>query len=102
MGRLSEQVEIAAYFAVAEALTNTAKHALATAITVVAAVDEDAVLRVRVSDDGRGGANIGVGWGLLRVKDRVESLGGRLSVRTAPDAGTTVHVELPLSGPSSR
>jgi signal transduction histidine kinase len=100
-GRLSEQVEIAAYFAVAEALTNTAKHAQATAVTVMAAVDEDAVLRVRVSDDGRGGADIGAGPGLVGLKDRVESLGGRLSVQTAPDAGTTVRVELPLSRPST-
>jgi signal transduction histidine kinase len=97
--RLPEQIEIAAYFAVAEALTNTAKHAHATTVTVVAGVDEDAVLRVRVSDDGRGGADIGAGSGLMGLKDRVESLGGRLSVQTAPGAGTTVHAELPLSRP---
>jgi signal transduction histidine kinase len=97
-GRLPEQVEIAAYFAVAEALTNTAKHAHATAVTV--AVDVvDAVLRIRVSDDGRGGADLGGGSGLVGLKDRVEALGGRFSVQTAPDAGTTVHIELPLSPP---
>jgi signal transduction histidine kinase len=93
--RLGEQVEIAAYFAVAEALTNTAKHARASSVTVVAVVDEDSVLRVRVSDDGCGGADIGGGSGLVGLKDRVESLGGRFSVQSAPDAGSTVYVELP-------
>jgi glucose-6-phosphate-specific signal transduction histidine kinase len=58
-------------------------------------------LGVAVSDDGRGGADIGAGSGLVGLKDRVESLGGRLAVQTAPDAGTTVHVELPLSRPST-
>ena len=100
VGRLSEQVEIAAYFVVAEALTNTAKHARATAVTVVAVVEE-AVLRVRVSDDGCGGADIGGGSGLLGLKDRVESLGGRLVVQSAAGAGTTLHVELPLSRPAT-
>jgi signal transduction histidine kinase len=95
-GRLPEQVETATYFAVAEALTNTAKHAHATTVTVdVDAVDE--VLRVTVSDDGRGGADLGGGSGLVGLKDRVEALGGRFSVQTAPDSGTTVHAELPLS-----
>jgi signal transduction histidine kinase len=99
-GRLPEQVETATYFAVAEALTNTAKHARATAVAVTVDV-EDAVLRIRVSDNGRGGADPGGGSGLVGLKDRVEALGGRFSVRTAPDAGTTVHAELPLSRPST-
>jgi signal transduction histidine kinase len=94
--RLPEQVEIAAYFTVAEALTNTAKHADATAVTVTVAVD-DAVLRIRVSDDGRGGAALGGGSGLVGIKDRIEALGGRFSVHTVPDGGTTLHAELPSS-----
>jgi signal transduction histidine kinase len=99
-GRLPEQVETATYFAVAEALTNTAKHAQATTVTIdVGATDE--LLRVRVSDDGRGGAAFGGGSGLVGLKDRVEALGGRFSMQTAPDAGTTVHAELPLNRPSS-
>jgi signal transduction histidine kinase len=57
----------------------------------------DDVLRVRVGDDGRGGAQLMGGSGLVGLKDRVEALGGRLAVQTAPGAGTTVHVELPLS-----
>jgi signal transduction histidine kinase len=99
-GRLPEQVETAAYFAVAEALTNAAKHANATVVTVTVDVD-GAVLRIRVSDDGRGGADPGAGSGLVGLKDRIEALGGRFSVRTAPDAGTTVHAELPLTRPST-
>ena len=98
-GRLPEQVELATYFAVAEALTNTTKHAAATAVTVeVDATDE--LLSVRVSDDGRGGAAFGGGSGLVGLKDRVEALGGRFSMQTAPDTGTTVHAEFPLSRPT--
>jgi signal transduction histidine kinase len=99
-GRLPEPVETATYFAVAEALTNTAKHADATAVSVDVTIDVDAadeVLRIRVSDDGRGGADFGAGSGLVGLKDRVEALGGRFSVHTAADAGTTVSAELPLS-----
>ena len=101
-GQLPEQVEIATYFAVAEMLTNTAKHAQATAVTgdVVLDVDGDAeVLRVRVSDDGRWGADIGGGSGLIGLKDRVEALGGRVWAQSAPAAGTTVRAELPLGRP---
>jgi signal transduction histidine kinase len=97
-GRLPEQVEVATYFAVAEVLTNTAKHAHATAVTVDVAAGAE-VLRVRVSDNGCGGADLGGGSGLIGLKDRVEALGGRVSVQSAPDAGTTVRAELPLSRP---
>ena len=97
-GRLPEQVEIAAYFAVAEALTNTAKHARATAASVAVEV-MDGVVRIRVSDDGRGGAVLGGGTGLIGLKDRIEALGGAFSVHTAAGAGTTVHAELPLAPP---
>ncbi|GAA5114802.1 AAA family ATPase [Pseudonocardia adelaidensis] len=93
--RLPEQVEIAAYYVVAEALTNTAKHAHAS-VVIVAAEADDAVLRVCVRDDGRGGADLGGGSGLVGLKDRVEALGGRLSLQTAPRTGTTVQAELPL------
>ena len=98
-GRLPEQVETAAYFAVAEALTNAAKHADATVVSVAVEV-HDRVLRVRVSDDGRGGADPCAGSGLVGLKDRVEALGGRFAVQTAPGAGSTVHAELPLRSPA--
>jgi signal transduction histidine kinase len=92
--RLPEPVEIAAYYLVAEALTNAAKHANAS--TVHVEVETGDVLRVRVRDDGRGGARVSDGSGLVGLGDRVEALGGRLWVHSAPDAGTTVHAELPL------
>jgi len=81
--RLSEPVEIAAYYVVAEALTNIVKHAGATAAEVVVAVD-DGVVHVDVRDDGRGGADFGRGSGLVGLKDRVEALGGRLSPTAGP------------------
>ncbi len=61
-----------------EALTNTAKHARATAADVEVTAGEG-VLHVRVHDDGRGGADFGHGSGLVGLKDRAEALGGRLS-----------------------
>jgi signal transduction histidine kinase len=99
-GRLPDPVEITAYYAVSEALANTAKHARASAADVRVTVADD-VLRVRVSDDGRGGADFAGSSGLLGVKDRVEALGGRISLRSPPDAGTTVEITLPL-GPAGK
>jgi signal transduction histidine kinase len=97
-GRLPEQIEIAAYYLVAEALTNAAKHAHASVAHVTVDTDPaDTALHVRVRDNGRGGADPTGGTGLVGLKDRVEALGGRLWVLSAPGAGTTVHAELPLS-----
>ena len=102
-GRLPEQVEIAAYYVVSEALTNTAKHAQATTVQIhadTAAGDPTDVLRVEVRDDGRGGAALARGTGLLGLKDRVEALGGRILLDSPPDAGTTLRLELPLTDPN--
>jgi signal transduction histidine kinase len=93
--RLPEPVEIAAYYVVSEALTNVAKHAHASVAEVEVAVG-DGVLHVRVRDDGRGCADFGHGSGLVGLKDRVEALGGRLSVQSSPAAGNCVQAELPL------
>ena len=94
-GRLPESAEIATYYAVAEALTNTAKHANASSIDV--RVESGAgVVRVRVRDDGRGGAHFGGGSGLAGLQDRVEALGGRLSLDSPPGVGTTLDIVLPL------
>ena len=100
--RLPEQIEIAAYYLVSEALTNAAKHAHASTVRVeVRTVDAgDGVLRVFVRDDGCGGAALAGGSGLIGLTDRVEALGGRLVVQTVPGVGTTVHAELPLGGRS--
>jgi signal transduction histidine kinase len=96
--RLPEQIEIAAYYVVAEMLTNIAKHAHATVINVQAATG-DGHLQVTVRDDGRGGADFSHGSGLVGLKDRAEALGGQLLLHSAPNAGTSVQVSLPLDDP---
>jgi signal transduction histidine kinase len=85
---------------VSEALTNTAKHAGAS-VADVRVTAADGVLRVRVRDDGRGGADLAGGSGLIGLKDRVEALGGRISLHSPPDAGTTVEITLPLGAQTS-
>jgi PAS domain S-box-containing protein len=95
--RLPEPVEVAAYYVVAEALTNAAKHAHATFVRVEAEVI-DGDLRVSVQDDGLGGANPARGSGLIGLTDRVEALGGKLTLHSPPAGGTTLHINLPLSG----
>jgi signal transduction histidine kinase len=97
-GRLPEPVEVSTYYVVAEALTNAAKHARASAVTVTAETDTaGAVLRVTVRDDGAGGADFTRGTGLAGLRDRVEALGGRIFVDSPPGAGTTLRAELPLT-----
>jgi len=99
-GRLSEQVEVAAYYAVSEALTNTTKHAAADLVQIqVDTLHREGAdtLRVQVHDDGRGGATLAGGTGLLGLKDRVEALGGRILLDSPADAGTTLRLELPLT-----
>jgi signal transduction histidine kinase len=98
-GRLSEPVEIAAYYAVSEALTNVARHARASAAEVEVAT-EGGVLLVRVRDDGCGGADFSRGSGLTGVRDRVEAFGGRTSLHSPQGAGTTLEIALPLDGAS--
>jgi signal transduction histidine kinase len=95
--RLPAPIEIAAYYVVSEALTNAAKHARATSATVEVVQTDDAV-SVRVGDDGLGGADFTRGSGLLGVRDRVEALGGRISLQSAPGRGTSISVVLPISG----
>jgi signal transduction histidine kinase len=97
-GRPPEPVEIAAYYAVSEALANVAKHAHASAAEVEVTVG-DGILRVDVRDDGRGGADFRGGSGLAGLKDRVEALGGRISLQSPAGAGTTLQIALPLDGP---
>jgi signal transduction histidine kinase len=98
-GRLPEAIESAAYYVVAETLTNAAKHAGATVVDVEVdgEVDgSDGLLRIAVRDDGRGGADFAGGSGLIGLKDRVEALGGRIELHSPPAAGTTVRIALPL------
>jgi signal transduction histidine kinase len=98
-GRLPEHVEVAAYYVVAEALTNAAKHARPTAIRIAADV-VDGRLRLTVRDDGIGGADPANGSGLTGLTDRVEALGGTITVHSPPGEGTTLQVRLPLSAPA--
>jgi signal transduction histidine kinase len=96
VGRLPEPTEFAAYYTVAEALTNTAKHARASAAEVEVAAAEG-MLRVRIRDDGVGGADFGRGTGLADLKDRIESLGGQVVLDSPRGAGTSLCAELPLT-----
>ncbi|HEY1972340.1 MAG TPA: GAF domain-containing sensor histidine kinase [Pseudonocardia sp.] len=101
--RLPEQVEIAAYYVVSEALTNAAKHARASTMHVAVHTDwadGGAILCVEVRDDGGGGADLSRGSGLVGLKDRVEALGGRIKIESPVGHGTSVHVALPIPGES--
>jgi signal transduction histidine kinase len=96
-GRLPQSVEVAAYYIVAEALTNAAKHAQAARVEVrVTAGERELALTVR--DDGTGGADQARGSGLIGLRDRVEALGGTLELVSPPGEGTRLSVRLPLAG----
>ncbi len=93
--RFPANVEAAAYFVIAEALTNVTRYAGATGVRVVVRADGD-TLSIAVADDGRGGADPDGGTGLRGLADRVGALGGRLAIDSPPDGGTTVRADLPL------
>jgi signal transduction histidine kinase len=94
--RLPDSVEAAAYFAVCEALTNAAKHAHATQVTITASL-KDGRLVVAVSDDGVGGAEFGGGSGLSGLVDRITALDGGLTLDSPEGSGTRVEFELPCA-----
>jgi PAS domain S-box-containing protein len=94
--RLPSPMEVAAYYVVSEALTNAAKHADAS-VVAVDVEEAEGGLRISVRDDGVGGADLAGGSGLLGLKDRVEALGGRVSVESPRGVGTSIQVELPLA-----
>jgi PAS domain S-box-containing protein len=93
-GRLPEPVEAAAYYLIAEALTNVTKYAHASTVRVRVAAGDASVV-VQVSDDGVGGADPAAGTGLRGLADRVEALGGSLEVVSPAGAGTTLRAEIP-------
>ncbi|WP_426502505.1 HAMP domain-containing protein [Dactylosporangium sp. McL0621] len=93
--RLPEPVEVAAYYVVAESLTNATKHAQATVVSVQADVG-DHQLHLAVRDDGVGGAEPGHGTGLIGLADRVEALGGTLTLHSPRGCGTCLEVRLPF------
>jgi PAS domain S-box-containing protein len=93
--RLEEPIEVAAYYIASEALTNTVKHAQASLVELH--VDcRDGALTLALRDDGIGGADPGGGSGLIGLQDRVEALGGTISVASPPGQGTLLRVVLPV------
>jgi signal transduction histidine kinase len=93
-GGVTESVEVAAYYFVAETLTNTTKHAEASHINVTAEL-RDGCLRVCVQDDGVGGADPAGGSGLEGLKDRIEAFGGTMTLDSPSGGGTTLVAQLP-------
>ena len=94
-GRLPDHLEATAYFVVSEALANAAKHAQASAVDVTVEATERE-LRLAIADDGAGGADPARGSGLLGLRDRVEALGGTLTVESAAGQGTRLSVAVPV------
>jgi signal transduction histidine kinase len=97
--RPAEPLEAAAYFLVAEALTNVARYASAQTASVAVRREMDGLV-VEVTDDGRGGADPGAGSGLRGLIDRIEALGGRLDIKSRHGHGTSLRAWLP-EGPGS-
>jgi signal transduction histidine kinase len=94
--RLPAEVEAAAYYIASEAFTNVAKHAHASTVELTATHD-DRVLRLEVRDDGIGGVDAVRGSGILGLTDRVEALGGTLSISSSRPGGTSLSVRLPIA-----
>jgi signal transduction histidine kinase len=95
--RFPAPIEVAAYYVVSESLANAAKHAEASVAEVLVEA-RDGVLDLTIHDDGVGGADPARGSGLTGLTDRVEALGGTLSVVSSTGEGTSLHVELPIEG----
>ncbi len=93
-GRQPEPVEVAAYYVVAEALTNAAKHAHASHAHLAVQAHHDR-LHLSVADDGVGGADPTRGSGLVGLSDRVQALGGTITVHSPTGQGTTLQIDLP-------
>jgi signal transduction histidine kinase len=92
--RFDSEIEAAAYFVASEGLTNAVKHARGSHVTMSAA-RVNGRLVLSVSDDGRGGASASGGTGLTGLADRVEALGGRLTIISEGGRGTSLVAELP-------
>jgi signal transduction histidine kinase len=95
--RLSDSAEVAAYYVVAEALTNAAKYAQASEVRIDVEAD-GANLRLSISDDGIGGADPHKGSGLIGLVDRVEALGGQLRISSLVGSGTSLLATIPFEG----
>jgi signal transduction histidine kinase len=93
--RLPDQVEVAAYYAVSEALANATKHARASAVQVELDTP-DTVVRLAIRDDGIGGADPAKGSGLTGLRDRIEAVGGTFDVTSPAGGGTALVIEIPV------
>jgi signal transduction histidine kinase len=93
--RLPDQIEVAAYYTVAEALTNASKHARAERVWVSLDVQDDA-LELSIRDDGVGGADPSRGSGLTGLRDRIEALGGTIQVESSLGQGTRITAKIPI------
>jgi signal transduction histidine kinase len=96
--RLPDPVEVAAYYVVAEALTNAAKHAHASTVEVCVEAGAQ-ILNLSIRDDGIGGADAAKGSGLIGLRDRVEALGGTLSISSHAGIGTALQAMIPFVTP---
>ncbi|MDQ1419576.1 MAG: hypothetical protein QOJ52_1538 [Acidimicrobiaceae bacterium] len=94
--RLPTHVEVAAYYAVSEALTNAAKHAHASVVNIEVDMAH-ATLQMSIRDDGVGGADPNEGTGLVGLADRIEAVGGRLEITSPAGAGTCLLIEIPVA-----
>jgi signal transduction histidine kinase len=93
--RLPERIEVAAYYVASEALTNATKHAHASVVRVDLR-EQSGTLRLSIRDDGIGGVDLGRGSGLVGLRDRVEALGGKITIDSAPGTGTSLVATLPI------
>jgi signal transduction histidine kinase len=94
--RLPDPIEVAVYYVVSEALANAAKHSRASVVHVAGRA-RDGIVHLSVRDDGIGGAVPGKGSGLIGLADRVEALGGTISVTSPAGHGTELLVTLPIT-----
>jgi signal transduction histidine kinase/uncharacterized protein YoaH (UPF0181 family) len=92
--RLPDNVEVAAYYTVSEALTNASKHANASCSWVAVRLEEEMLL-LSIRDDGVGGADARRGSGLTGLTDRIEALGGKVSIESPRGSGTSIVVQIP-------
>ena len=93
--QLPDPVEVAAYYVVAEALTNASRHAQASMVEVCLDTEGQNLL-LSIRDDGIGGADAAKGSGITGLRDRVEALGGTLSISSHPGTGTALHATIPF------
>ncbi|WP_329241406.1 GAF domain-containing protein [Actinoallomurus sp. NBC_01490] len=93
--RLPQRYEVTVYHVVSEALTNAAKHAFASVVRIALTTDDKAI-DLSIRDDGVGGADPAHGSGLIGLTDRVEAVGGTITITSRKGTGTTLHVEIPV------